>query len=214
MMWGFSQKNPKYCAVTSTDTSGEKRTMIKRVNQIIESHFETHVLGTVEFWLWKFRYVSFLAVLFCALASVALFIMGSMEILTPVFGIFLSIAGLTEGAHSEFGNEETLKAFIGALDLYLIAVFFLIFSFGLYELIISKIDVARNEVGVTEHQLLQITSLDELKSKIIKVIIIILMVAFFKNVISMKVIQMTDAVLLALAILALCIGSYYLTKDH
>ena len=62
--------------------------------------------------------------------------------------------------------------------------------------------------------MLQITSLDELKSKIIKVIIIILIVAFFKSVISLKVIQITDSLLLALAILALCIGSYFLTKAH
>jgi hypothetical protein len=46
------------------------------------------------------------------------------------------------------------------------------------------------------------------------VIIIILIVAFFKSVISLKVIQITDSLLLALAILALCIGSYYLTKAH
>ena len=128
--------------------------------------------------------------------------------------IFLSFAGLSGSGHLESGNEETLKAFIGALDLYLIAVFFLIFSFGLYELIISKIDVARGEQGEADHQLLQITSLDELKSKIIKVIIIILIVAFFKSVISLKVIQITDSLLLALAILALCIGSYFLTKAH
>ena len=57
-------------------------------------------------------------------------------------------------------------------------------------------------------------TLDELKSKNIKVIIIILMVAFFKNVISMKMIAVSDALLLALAILALCIGSYFLTKEH
>ena len=127
--------------------------------------------------------------------------------------IILNIAGVATD-HASLENEEILKGFIGALDLYLIAVFFLIFSFGLYELIISKIDVARDACDDVEHPLLQITSLDELKSKIIKVIIIILMVAFFKNVISMKMIAVSDALLLALAILALCIGSYFLTKEH
>jgi uncharacterized membrane protein YqhA len=187
--------------------------MLKKNDERDECSFENNILNPMEVWLWKFRYISVLAVFFSAIASVALFIMGSMEIIAPITKIFLNAIGLTgDGQHLD--TEEILKTFIGAIDLYLIGVFFLIFSFGLYEIIISKIDVARGKCGTIEHQLLQITSLDELKSKIIKVIIIVLMVAFFKNVISMHVIEMVDALLLALAILALCIGSYFLTKEH
>jgi len=152
-------------------------------------------------------------VLFCAIASVALFLMGTMEIIHPALEIFTNMLGIGS-EHAELSNEEVLKGFIGALDLYLIAVFFLIFSFGLYELIISKIDVARGPCDDVDHPLLQITSLDELKSKIVKVIIIILMVAFFKSVISLKVLAVSDALLLAFAILALCIGSFFLTKER
>lgn len=185
----------------------------KKINEYIEDDFECRILNPIEYWLWKFRYISFLAVFFCAIASVALFIVGSLEIIGPVRDILItSLSGGADASHLK--TEDLLKGFIGALDLYLIAVFFLIFSFGLYELIISKIDVARDACDDVDHPLLQITSLDELKSKIIKVIIIILMVAFFKNVISMKMIEVMDALLLALAILALCIGSYFLTKDH
>ncbi|PKL60259.1 MAG: hypothetical protein CVV33_03590 [Methanomicrobiales archaeon HGW-Methanomicrobiales-4] len=167
----------------------------------------------MEYWLWKFRYIALLAVFFCAIASIALFIVGSLEIISPVKDIFLNALGMAVN-QEHLTTEYILKGFIGALDLYLIAVFFLIFSFGLYELIISKIDIARDTPDDVEHPLLQISSLDELKSKIIKVIIIILMVAFFKNVISMKMIVVSDALLLAVAILALCIGSYFLTKEH
>jgi len=187
--------------------------MIRKINERIEDSFECRVLEPVEYWLWKFRYVAFLAVIFCAFASVALFLMGTFEILQPVKQIFLNTIGMNAG-NEPLKNEEVLKIFIGALDLYLIAVFFLIFSFGLYELIISKIDVARGRCDDVDHPLLQISSLDELKSKIIKVIIIILIVGFFKNVISMKILLVSDAFLLALAILALCIGSYFLTKSH
>ena len=184
-----------------------------KINTHIEDDFENRVLNPMEYWLWKLRYISLLAVLFCALASIALFILGSLEIISPIKDIILSSIGVAVD-QKHLNSEDILKGFIGALDLYLIAVFFLIFSFGLYELIISKIDVARDTCDDAEHPLLQITSLDELKSKIIKVIIIILMVAFFKSVISMKMIAMSDALLLALAILALCIGSYFLTKEH
>ncbi len=187
--------------------------MIKKINHHLEDDFESRFLNPIEYWLWKFRYISLLAVFFCGFASIALFIMGTLEILEPVKEIILTTPGIIT-SHEQISNEDILKGFIGALDLYLIAVFFLIFSFGLYELIISKIDIARDTCDDVDHPLLQITSLDELKSKIIKVIIIILMVAFFKNVISMKMIVMTDALLLAMAILFLCVGSYFLTKSH
>ncbi len=183
--------------------------MVRDIWRSIDESFESRILGPIEYWLWKFRYVSFLAVLFCAIAAVVLFIMGTLEIIHPIITVFH--ATVETGEHA-IENEELLKSFIGAIDLYLIAVFFLIFSFGLYEIIISKIDVARVKGG-EDHQLLQITSLDELKSKIIKVIIIILMVAFFKNVISMGVFSMIDAFLLSIAILAICLGSYYLSKS-
>jgi uncharacterized membrane protein YqhA len=188
--------------------------MIKRLHTTLEDKFEETVLNPIESWLWKFRYITFLAVFFCAVASVALFIMGSMEIISPIVQIFLTAIGMSGADHEVLSNEETLKVFIGALDLYLIAVFFLIFSFGLYELIISKIDVGRGETGEADHQLLQITSLDELKSKIIKVIIIILIVAFFKGVISLHLTKIDDALYLSISILALCIGSYFLTREH
>ncbi|HWQ63992.1 MAG TPA: YqhA family protein [Methanospirillum sp.] len=187
--------------------------MIKKINQHIEEGFEARVLNPIEYWLWKFRYIALLAVFFCAFASIALFVMGTMEILSPVKEIIITTPGILTN-HEQISNENILKDFIGALDLYLIAVFFLIFSFGLYELIISKIDIAHDTTDDVDHPLLQISSLDELKSKIIKVIIIILIVAFFKNVISMKMVAVSDAFMLSLAILALCIGSYFLTKAH
>ena len=187
--------------------------MLRKINRHLEEDFEGRILNPIEFWLWKFRYFSFLAVFFCAIAAIALFFMGTMEIIGPVKSIIISAPEmLVSEGHLE--NEDILKGVIGALDLYLIAVFFLIFSFGLYELIISKIDIARDSDDDVDHPLLQISSLDELKSKIIKVIIIILIVAFFKNVISMKMNEVMDALMLAVAILALCIGSYFLTKSH
>ena len=50
--------------------------MIKHLTQFIDEHFESYILNPIEYWLWKFRYVTFLAVIFCAIASVALFYHG------------------------------------------------------------------------------------------------------------------------------------------
>jgi len=59
----------------------------------------------------------------------------------------------------------------------------LIFALGLYELFISKIDVADN--GNVAGNVLVIHSLDDLKSRLAKVILMILIVKFFENAISL-----------------------------
>jgi uncharacterized membrane protein YqhA len=59
----------------------------------------------------------------------------------------------------------------------------IIFSFGIYELFISKIDIARSSEAYST--LLEISTLDDLKNKIIRVIIRVLVVSFFQRVIGL-----------------------------
>ena len=131
-----------------------------------------------EYGLWSSRLIVLLAVIFGTLSAIALFIAGSAEILTSLYHSLT----LTP---SETFYVELLKGIIGGVDLYLIGMVLLIFSFGIYELAISKIDIARNSESF--HTLLEISSLDDLKNKIIKVIIMVLIVSFFQRVLSMKI---------------------------
>ena len=83
-------------------------------------------------------------------------------------------------AHPEDFHEDIVSGIIiGAVDLYLIAVVMFIFSFGIYELFISDIDEAEGNNG---NKILAIHSLDELKDKIAKVIVMVLVVNFFQRV--------------------------------
>ena len=98
------------------------------------------------------------------------------------------------------------------VDLYLIGVVLLIFGFGIYELFISKIDVARRNVSVT---ILEIESLDELKNKIVKVIVMVLIVSFFE-----RILKNTDAfsssenlLYFAISIFAISFSIYYINKN-
>ena len=102
---------------------------------------------------------------------------------------------------------------ITAVDLYLIGVVLLIFGFGLYELFISKIDVARLDKAVT---ILEIENLDELKNKIIKVIIMVLIVSFFEKVLGKSMGYNTPLEMLyfAISIFALSFGVYLVNKGH
>ena len=67
---------------------------------------------------------------------------------------------------------------------FLLASVLLTFSMGLYELFISKIDVA--EASESSSNVLHITSLDDLKNRLAKVILMILIVNFFEAVLSIQ----------------------------
>ena len=159
----------------------------------------------LEEGLWKSRFVVFFAVLFSIIASIALFIFGSYEIVMAIIhqNPFTTI-------HEE-GHANLLVQFIGAVDLYLIGVVLLIFGFGIYELFISKIDVAQNDTKIT---ILEIKNLDELKNKIIKVIIMVLIVTFFERVLNMKYASPIEMLYFATSILILAAGVYLINKDH
>lgn len=55
-------------------------------------------------------------------------------------------------------------------------------------------------------------SLDQLKDKLAKVIIMVLVVNFFQRVLQMKFATPVDMAFLAGSILALCVGLYFYTK--
>ncbi|MFA4862093.1 YqhA family protein [Methanoregula sp.] len=153
--------------------------------------------------LWNSRLIVLLAVVFGTLSAVVLFITGSIEIITSLIHA-VSVAPL------EIDYVDVLSAIIGGVDLYLIGMVLLIFSFGIYELSISKIDIARNSESY--HTLLEITNLDDLKNKIIKVIIMVLIVSFFQRVLAMKFSTSMDMLFMAVSISAICIGVYFLQR--
>jgi len=87
----------------------------------------------------------------------------------------------------------------------------LIFGFGVYELFISEIDFPK---GKFADSTLKINSLDQLKNKIIKVIIIVLIVKFFEKVLKLSHNFTTphDLLLFSLSISSICIGYYLINR--
>jgi len=153
--------------------------------------------------LWSSRLIVILAVIFGTISAMLLFISGSVEILA-------SISHSISLSHMEIDYTALLSGIIGGVDLYLIGMVLLIFSFGIYELSISKIDIARSSESY--HTLLEISNLDDLKNKIIKVIIMVLIVSFFQRVLSMKFTGSVDMLFMAVSIAVICIGVYFLQK--
>jgi len=160
--------------------------------------------------LWNTRFFVLLAVIFSMLGGIALFVVASVD----VWGVVSSVVETYwNHLHPEKFHEEIVGGLIGAVDLYLMAVVMFIFGFGLYELFISEIDVAKKQ-GASK--ILEIHSLDELKDKLGKVIVMVLVVNFFQRVLFTTYNGALDLVYFAISILALAIALYFLHKggDH
>jgi len=156
--------------------------------------------------IWNSRFIVLLAVIFGLLGAIILFIVASMDI----WGIAVyTFDTIITHAHPENFHEDIVSGIIGAVDLYLIAVVMFIFSFGLYELFISDIEAAEGKNG---SKLLAIHSLDELKDKIAKVIVMVLVVNFFQRVLHTKFNTAEEMMYFAFSITALAGGLYLLSK--
>ncbi len=161
-----------------------------------------------EGMIWRSRFIVILAVIFGLIGAFVLFIVASMDIWGVAVYTFNTI--ITH-AHPDKFHEDIVAGIIGAVDLYLIAVVMFIFSFGLYELFISEIDEAMEGDGNTS-KILAITSLDQLKDKIAKVIVMVLVVNFFQRVLHTEFTTALEMLYFAISIAFLSIGLYYLGK--
>tara|TARA_B100001057_G_C22649389_1_gene871491 strand:- start:336 stop:839 length:504 start_codon:yes stop_codon:yes gene_type:complete len=155
--------------------------------------------------LWSTRFIVIIAVVLSIISSISLFLLGGWEIIqattfnNPLFNENIN------------NNNDLLFKIISSIDLFLIGIVLLIFGFGVYELFISEIDFAK---GKFTDSTLKINNLDQLKNKIIKVIIIVLIVKFFEKVLKLSHNFTTpnDLLLFSISILSICIGYYLINK--
>jgi len=160
-----------------------------------------------ESTLWSSRLFTLLAVVFSMFGAIILFIIASMDIIEVIKMIY---ALFVHHTHPEHLHEDVVGLIIGAIDLYLIAIVLLIFSFGIYELFISEIDNAKEDEN--SNKVLAIHSLDQLKDKIAKVIIMVLVVNFFQRVLHTEYDGALEMLYFSASILLLSVGLYFLHK--
>jgi uncharacterized membrane protein YqhA len=156
--------------------------------------------------IWRSRFVVLLAVIFGLIGAFVLFIVASIDILEVAIYTYKTIVS---HSHPDHFHENIVAGIIGAVDLYLIAIVMFIFAFGLYELFISDIDEAQN--SDKGGNILAVTSLDMLKDKIAKVIVMVLVVNFFQRILHTEFHTPLEMLYFALSITALSVGLYFLS---
>ena len=157
-----------------------------------------------EAFIWNFRFFIIVPVIFSLLSALRFFVIGTLDIWT---GLVLSFDP------EDPEGEETIKIvsyIIGGIDYYLIGIVLLIFAFGIYELFISEIEIRHRD----DSNILQSESLEELKGKLVNVIVVALIVSLFKRMLNIEIQQISDIIYIASAILLISISQYLLTLNH
>lgn len=149
------------------------------------------VLETI---LWNSRFASLLAVLFGLLSSITIFVVGSIDIFKTIEKLLLG-KGMTA--------TYLVASIIGAIDMFLIGVVLLIFSFGVYELFIAPLHIGRMDKDV---HILGVSSLDDLKGKIVQVVVMVLVVTFFKQILETEFQTPLEMMYFAFSIFAISLG--------
>jgi uncharacterized membrane protein YqhA len=159
--------------------------------------------------LWESKAIIVIAVASSIVAALILTITGVYDIFL-VFREMLH-AFSNSDAYESF-HKDAITHIISAIDAYLISTVLLIFGFGLYELFISKIDYAEKDTRASK--ILIIRSLNQLKEKLAKVIVMVLIVTFFKYAISFKYEEVLNLLYLSIGILLIALAVYFLAKAH
>ena len=134
-----------------------------------------------EGFLWNTRLIVLVAVLASLVVSLAVFFVTTVDVWYLVLELE-HYAGLDQATRANV-HDQTIKHVVQVIDGYLLATVLLIFSLGLYELFISRIDQADEAAS---SRILSIRNLDDLKNRLAKVILMILIVKFFDYAVGMK----------------------------
>ena len=182
-----------------------KKDNIKDNINIKEVSFSKKIELIFEKCLWDTRLIVLLPVIFSLLGAVVLFIIGTIDIVTYTKYYFMY------SVEHPVTSDDFIVAVIRAIDFYLVGVILLIFSFGLYELFISEIDFFEDSEASNT---LKTHSLEQLKDRIGKTIIMVLIIYLFKVSMHVHYNSPIDVLILASSILALSIALYAAHKHN
>ena len=178
------------CAVSGT--------IEKSIVKILERLFEAA--------LWRSRWVVLAAVIASMAAAIAVFYLATVDVIYLVeHMLHYGDPALGDELRKQL-HDQTITHVVEVVDGYLIATFMLIFSLGMYELFISDIDEAKG--SRTSSRMLVIESLDDLKARLAKVILMILIVTLFERALNMKIEQPVDLLYLGAAIAMIGLALY------
>lgn len=163
--------------------------------------FETMFEGV----LWQARWAVLPAVFCSGIASMMIFYITALDAF-HVMTMLTTYAGIDDPVGREALRGVAVGHVVQVVDGFLLAIVLMIFTFGIYELYVSKIDTAYDSESA--RHMLSITSLDDLKSRLGKVILMVMIVKFFELAIDMEYRDVWDMIYFAVGILLISVSLF------
>ena len=151
-----------------------------------------------ESFLWQSRLILLIAVICCVVTAIALVGLGVYEVIHFISNLMSYFISATSG----ISRDMLILSVIEVLDTFLISSILFIFSFGLYELFISSIEQSAGHTS----QAFQIKSIDQLKSKLGNVIVMLLVIKLFSYLVEMKPETIIETLYLAIIVLLVSVS--------
>lgn len=147
--------------------------------------------------LWHSRLVVLVPVVASLVVSIGMFYVSTVDVGTLV-GHILHYHDSADAGRTAL-RSTIVAHVVEVVDGYLLATIMLIFALGLYELFVSRIEIAEGSEFAS--RLLLIRSLDDLKDRLTKVVLVILVVKFFEYALQLEFKAPIDLFWLALGIM-------------
>lgn len=164
--------------------------------------------------LWNSRFVVLFAVVSSMAAGFAIFYMATVDVVYLIKHIVHYADPEMTVQARKLLHDETITHIVEVVDGFLLATVMLIFSLGLYELFISDIDQAHG--SKSSSKILVINNLDDLKARLAKVILMILIVTLFEEALKMELKQPLDLLYLggSIALIGLALFLSHAAESH
>ncbi len=159
--------------------------------------------------LWQSRLLVVVAVAASAFLALGAFYMATVDVVVLLGNLAPYASPALDPEARGALREATVAGIVKAVDGYLIAAIVLIFGLGLYELFVNKIDAVQ-DANRAVPRLVQIASLDDLKDRIAKLVLLVLIIEFFQYALKLKYTSPLDLLYLAVGVLFIG-GALYLS---
>ncbi len=155
------------------------------------------------------RLLVVVAVAASAVLAAGTFYMATVDVVLLLRSLLPYASPALDAAGRVALREEIVTGIVKAVDAYLIAAILLIFALGLYELFVNRIDPSES-VARRVPRVFQVSSLDDLKDRIAKLVLLVLIIEFFQYALKLKYATPLDLLYLAVGVLFIG-GALYLS---
>lgn len=152
---------------------------------------------SIEWLLFHSRYMSLFAVFASMFGALVLFTKGVLNTGKACRTMFCN-------------NSNSFIEVVESVDTFLVALVLIIFSLGIYELFIGKLD-PKFKINEKTPYWMRISSIDDLKSSLVKVLLIAMIVGFYKKTLDPDIANSKNLSFLALGILLIS-GAFCLAE--